>query len=176
MNQSGSSTPSNTSSLVMNCLMLRAVRVGGQMSCPRTLMLHLHTTRRCLASGKAAPSVSTIRGMTNSYQGTLIIRDALDCQLKPAGGSPGRVNGLECGLLLTNIYLVTRLPAWTSPQGFHPSIGRFSMATIHFLYYTADKCVWGLKVITPCIFITKGGLCHSPTGVAGPGMGWDINC
>ena len=69
-NQSGLSTPSNTSSLVIKCLMLRAVRTGRQMSCPRTLILHLHTTRRHLANDKAAPSVPAIEGMTNSYQGT----------------------------------------------------------------------------------------------------------
>ena len=70
-NQSGFPTPSATSSLVMNCPMLRTVRVGRQVSHPRTLILHLHAARRCLASDEAAPSVPTVSGMTNSYQGTL---------------------------------------------------------------------------------------------------------
>ena len=107
--------------------------------------------------------------------GHLVIQDALDHQLKPAGGSPGRVNGLKRGLLLTNIHLETCSQPWTSPGRFHPPIDRFSMAVVLSLYYAMDWCVWGLEIIIPCIIIIEGGLGHSLTGVTGPGMGWDIN-
>ena len=108
--------------------------------------------------------------------GHLIIQDALDCQLKPAGGSPGRVYGLKCGLLLTNIHLVTCSPPWTSPGRFCPSIDQFSVAVVLSPYYIMNWCVWGLEIIIPCIVIIKGGLGHSLSGVTGPDMGWDINC
>ena len=45
-------------------------QVGGQTSRPRTLTLHLHIMRRHLVNDRAAPCVPTVRGMTNSYQGT----------------------------------------------------------------------------------------------------------
>ena len=47
--------------------------------------------------------------------GHLIIRDALDHQLEPVGGSLGGVNSLKCGLLLTNVHLILHPPPWTSP-------------------------------------------------------------
>ena len=50
------------------------------------------------------------------------------------------------------------------------------MAIVLSRYYAVDWCVWGLEVIIPCIVIIEGGLGHSPTGVAGPGMGWNVNC
>ena len=107
--------------------------------------------------------------------GYLIIQDALDCQLKPAGGSPGRVDGLQHGLLLTNIHLVTCLQPWTSPGRFRPFIDEFSVAIILPPYYAMDWCVWGLEIIFPGIVIIKGDPGHSLTGVTGLGMGRDIN-
>ena len=65
-----SSTFSSTFSRVINCPMLRAIRVGRQMSHPWTLILHCQMVRRCLANDTAAPSVPTINGMTSLYQGT----------------------------------------------------------------------------------------------------------
>ena len=59
-----------TSSLVMNCPMLRTGGVGGQMSHPWTLILHRQTVRSHMASERAAPSAPIISGVTNSYQGT----------------------------------------------------------------------------------------------------------
>ena len=70
MNHRESSTFSSTSSWVINCPMLRAIRAGGQMSHPWTLMLHCQMARRCLANDKAVPLVPTIKGLTSSYQGT----------------------------------------------------------------------------------------------------------
>ena len=69
LNHWESSTVPCTSSCIINCPMLRTVGVGGQMSCPWTLMLHHQMARRCLASERAAPSVPTISGVTRSYQG-----------------------------------------------------------------------------------------------------------
>ena len=70
MNHRESSTFSSTSSWVINCPMLRAIRVGGQMSHPWTLILHCQMARRHLANDKAVPSVPTIKGMMSSRQGT----------------------------------------------------------------------------------------------------------
>ena len=55
-NHRESSTFSSTSSHVINCPMLRAVRVGGQTCHPWTLILHCQMVRRHLASDRAAPS------------------------------------------------------------------------------------------------------------------------
>ena len=64
------STFPSTSSHVINCPMLRTVRVGGQTSCFWTLILHCQTVRRCLASKRATPSAPTISGVMRSYQDT----------------------------------------------------------------------------------------------------------
>ena len=70
MNHRELSTFSSTSSQVINCPMLRAVGVGGQMSHPWTLILHRQMARRCLANDKAVPSVPTVKRMMSSCQGT----------------------------------------------------------------------------------------------------------
>ena len=56
LNHGKLSTFPSTSSHVINCPMLRAVRVGGQTSHPWTLILHCQMVRRCLASNRATPS------------------------------------------------------------------------------------------------------------------------
>ena len=64
------STFSSTSSWVINCSMLRAIRAGRQKSHPWTLILHHQTVRRCLAKDTAMSSVPTVKGMTHSAQDT----------------------------------------------------------------------------------------------------------
>ena len=36
--------------------------------------------------------------------------------------------------------------------------------------------MWGLEVIITCVIIIEGGPGHSPTRVAGLGMGRNVNC
>ena len=69
-NHRESSTFSSTSSRVINCPMLRTIRVCGQTSHPWTLILHCQMVRRHLASERATPLAPTINGVTSSYQGT----------------------------------------------------------------------------------------------------------
>ena len=109
--------------------------------------------------------------------GHLIFCDALDCQLEPSGGPPSRINGFNRCLLLTNIHLVTRSPARASPGGFHPPSYRFSAAALLPPNYMVDWHVRGLEVILlhVRVFIIEGGLGHSPAGVAGLGMGWNVD-
>ena len=64
------STSPSTSSCVINCPMLRTVRVDGQTSHPWTLMLHCQMVRRHLASERATPLAPTVSSVTKSYQGT----------------------------------------------------------------------------------------------------------
>ena len=107
--------------------------------------------------------------------GHLIFHDALDHQLEPAGGLPSRINWFKRCLLLTNIHLVTWSPAGASPGGFHPPSDWFSTAALLPPNYTMDWHMWGLEVILPHIFIIEGGLGHFPPGVAGPGMGQNVD-
>ena len=68
-NHRESFTTPSTPSHIINCPMLRTVRVHGQMSCPWTLRLY-HQMRRHLASERVAPSALTVSSVTRSYQGT----------------------------------------------------------------------------------------------------------
>ena len=70
LNHSKLSTSPSTSSHIINCPMLRAIGVGGQMSHPWTLILQHQMARRHLASERAEPSAPIISSATNLYQGT----------------------------------------------------------------------------------------------------------
>ena len=70
LNHRESSIAPSTSSCIINCPMLRTVRVDGQTSHPWALILHHQMAKGHLASERATPSAPTVSGVMRSYQGT----------------------------------------------------------------------------------------------------------
>ena len=70
MNHRELSTFSSTSSQVINCPMLRAIRADRQTFHPWTLILHHQMARRHLAKDTAMSSVPMVKRMMHSAQGT----------------------------------------------------------------------------------------------------------
>ena len=87
MNHRELSTFSSTPSWVINCPMLRAIRVGGQMSRPWTLILYCQMVRKCLAKDMAVSLVPTVKGMMHLAQDT------------SSSGMPRTANWSQCVVL-----------------------------------------------------------------------------
>ena len=112
--------------------MLRAIRAGGQTSCPWTLILHCQTARRHLAKDTAMPSVPTVKGMMHLAQGTSSSEMPWTTNLSQhvvllVGSTVSRVSPPhQCllGTLFTALGFLQKIPAfpWLGSCGRHPPI------------------------------------------------------